>query len=195
VLFADTMAIFFVVLGFLIAFPSLWLLCRALWPEFVQGNTKAVKNGLLKSFLIGIPVTLLFVFLIIVIGKLPASFGQIGGILTFSLLMLFAQAGVSGLATHLGHRLKSPADEDRPWKATLRGGTVLVLSYLLPLLGWFLLLPASIIIGAGSSMRTLCAGKKNRPQADRAGKGIAPDSVVAGAAASVAGSSELAPKN
>lgn len=152
-LLADTMAIFFVITGLLITFPSLWLLCLALWPRFVQRTCTAVEGGLLRSFLIGIPITVLAIVIIVIVGKLPASFGQIGGILTFSLLMLFAQAGVSGLATQLGRRLKSPADLDRPWKATLRGGIVLALSYLLPLVGWFLILPASIIVGAGSSLR------------------------------------------
>ncbi len=90
-LFADTMAIFFVVIGFLIAFPSLWLFCSGLWPAFVQRTTDAVEKGFWKSFLIGIPITVLSVVLVVVVGKLPASFGQIGGILVFSLLMLFAQ--------------------------------------------------------------------------------------------------------
>jgi hypothetical protein len=152
-LFADTMAIFFVVIGFLIAFPALWLFCSGIWPAFVQRTADAVEKGLWKSFLIGIPITALFTFLIAIVGKLPASIGQIGGIVLFSLLMLFAQCGVAGVATLLGRRLKSPADIERPWKGNLRGGIVLSLSYLLPLVGWFLILPASIIIGAGSATR------------------------------------------
>ncbi|MBX9723516.1 MAG: hypothetical protein K2X81_19075, partial [Candidatus Obscuribacterales bacterium] len=131
-LFADTMAIFFVVIGFLIAFPSLWLFCSGLWPAFVQRTTDAVEKGFWKSFLIGIPITVLSVVLVVVVGKLPGSIGQIGGILAFSLLMLFAQTGVAGLAGLLGRRLRSPADIERPWKGTLRGGIVLSLSYLLP---------------------------------------------------------------
>ncbi len=152
-LLADTMAIFFVILGLLIAFPSLWLLCSGLWPAFVSESCQLFEKGILKSFFIGIPVTAASVFIIAALGKLPASFGQIGGILSFSLLMLCAQSGLAGLAMLLGRRLKSPVDQERPWKGTLRGGVVLALSYLLPLLGWFLILPASVIIGIGSSAR------------------------------------------
>jgi hypothetical protein len=65
--------------------------------------------------------------------------------------MLQAHTGVSGLATSIGRRLSSPLDEQRPWRSTLRGGLVLELTYLLPFLGWFVILPASIIIGSGAA--------------------------------------------
>ena len=174
-LLADTMAIFFVVLGLLITFPCLWLLCSAIWPRWVEQNYEAVERGVFKSFFIGIPVVAVAVVIVAVLGKLPASAGQIGGIMSFSFLMVFAQTGVAGLAKLIGRRLESPADLERPWKGTLRGGIVLVLSYLLPLVGWFLLLPGSIIVGAGSATRVLCGriwmfiGRKaqsNLPQAN-----------------------------
>jgi len=65
--------------------------------------------------------------------------------------MLQAHTGVSGLATSIGRRLASPLDEQNAWRSTLRGGVVLELAYLLPLLGWFVILPASIIIGSGAA--------------------------------------------
>lgn len=160
-LFADTMAIFFVILGILLAFPSLWLMCRGIWPAQVERTTECVG---LKSFFIGIPVTAVAVVIIIAVGKLPASVGQIGGVLAFSALLLFAEVGVAGIATLIGQRLSSPVDKEKPWRATLRGGIVLVLSYLLPLLGWFLILPVSVITGAGAATRMLFSRKENKKQ-------------------------------
>jgi hypothetical protein len=173
-LLADTMAIFFVVAGLLITFPSIWLLLSALCPAFVQRTASAAENSLVKSFLIGIPVTVAAIVLTIVVGKLPATFGQIGGVLTFSLLMVFAQAGVAGIAVHVGRNLKSPADLDCPWKATRRGSIILVFSYLLPLVGWFLILPASIITGAGSATRACfpARAKAAPPQASKETGGL-----------------------
>lgn len=153
-LLADTMAVFFVIVGLLLTFPSLWLFCSALFPKWVDETSNAVRNGFIKSFLCGLPVVLLFIFLVVVLGKLPGSLGQIAGILSFCLLMLFAQLGVAGFARMLGVRLQL-SDNDNVVRLTIRGGAVLVLSYLLPLLGWFLILPGSIVIGAGSSMRVL----------------------------------------
>lgn len=157
-LFADTMAIFFVILGLLLAFPSLWLLCRALWTEQVIRSSETVG---LKSFFIGIPITAVAVVIVIVVGKLPASFGQIGGVLAFSALFLYAQIGVSGLATYIGNRLPSPADKEKVWRPTLRGAIILSLSWLLPLVGWFLIIPVSVIHGAGATTRSLFPRKKS----------------------------------
>ena len=82
-----------------------------------------------------------------------------------SLFVLFASTGVAGLATTIGHRLPSPADADRPWKATIRGGIVLELAYLVPFLGWFVLLPGSLILGAGCAVRALIGNcRKNKAQ-------------------------------
>ncbi|HSB28988.1 MAG TPA: hypothetical protein VLE19_14075, partial [Pyrinomonadaceae bacterium] len=76
--------------------------------------------------------------------------GKITGIGMVCLYMLQAHTGVSGLVTAIGRRLPSALDEQSPWRATLRGGVALELTYLLPILGWFVVLPASIIIGTGA---------------------------------------------
>jgi hypothetical protein len=58
---------------------------------------------------------------------------------------------------------------------------ILELSYLLPILGWFVLLPASIIIGAGSITRSLLP--KAKPFArtkDGAAKDQRDDNIVSG---------------
>jgi hypothetical protein len=77
--------------------------------------------------------------------------GKIAGAGVVCLYMLQAHTGVSGLATSIGQRLAAPLEDHRPWRSTLRGGVVLELAYLLPLLGWFVILPASIIIGSGAA--------------------------------------------
>ena len=176
-LFADTMAIFFVILGLLLAFTSLWLLCRALWTEQVMRSSEMVG---LKSFFIGIPITAIAVVIVIVVGKLPASFGQIGGVLTFSALFLYAQIGVSGLATQIGNRLPSPADKDKAWRPTLRGSIILALSWLLPLVGWFLIIPVSVIHGAGATTRSLFPKKKGAKKSRGAQTLLSVDSAPGG---------------
>jgi hypothetical protein len=66
-----------------------------------------------------------------------------------------ASVGVAGLATSIGERLASPADTGQAWRATLRGSVVLVLTYLLPVLGWFVIIPASFIVGSGSAVLSI----------------------------------------
>lgn len=154
-LMADTMAIFFVILGLLLAFPGLWLLCRGLWPKTVEGAAVRCSRGLVKSFLVGAPITAVMAIVTAVLSKAFGAAGTIAAFGTVCLYMMLAHAGVAGLVTHIGQRLASPSDAERPWKATLRGGVVLELTYLLPILGWFVILPVSIIIGCGAATLSL----------------------------------------
>ena len=150
-LMADTMSIFFVILGMLLAFSGLWLLCRGLWPEAVAAAADRCGKRLWSSFLVGLPVTFVMVVLTKTLFSVLGPVGKIAGVAVVCLYMLQAHTGVSGLATSIGRRLLSPLDEQRPWRSTLRGGVVLELTYLLPFLGWFVILPASIIIGSGAA--------------------------------------------
>ena len=150
-LMADTMSIFFVILGMLLAFSGLWLLCRGLWPDAVAAAADRCGKGLWSSFLAGLPVTIVMIVLTKTLFSVLGPVGKIAGVGVVCLYMLQAHTGVSGLATSIGRRLLSPLDEQRPWRSTLRGGVVLELTYLLPFLGWFVILPASIIIGSGAA--------------------------------------------
>jgi len=150
-LMADTMSIFFVILGVLLAFSGLWLMCRGLWPEAVAAAAARCGQRLWTSFLAGLPITIVMIVLTRVLFNLLGPIGKIAGVGLVCLYMLQAHTGVSGLATSIGRRLWSPLDEQRPWRSTLRGGVVLELAYLLPILGWFVILPASIIIGSGAA--------------------------------------------
>ncbi|MBS1956441.1 MAG: hypothetical protein JST89_19800 [Cyanobacteria bacterium SZAS-4] len=162
-LMADTMAIFLSVLGLLIACPALWLLCRGLWPDLVELSKADCSVTLFKPFLVGLPLLIAAVIAVIFLGKLPQPVGGISCLALICLFITYAGSGVAGLATVIGERLPSPVDAQCPWKATIRGGIVLELSYILPFLGWFVLLPVSIVIGAGATTRALIKNRKQKP--------------------------------
>jgi hypothetical protein len=148
-LMADTMSIFFVILGMLLAFPGLWLICRGLWPQAVEEAAARCGKRIWTYFLAGMPLTLVMIVVVRVLFAL-GPIGKIAGVGAVCLYMIQAHIGVSGLVTAIGRRLPSSLDEHSPWRATLRGGIALELTYLLPILGWFVVLPASIIIGTGA---------------------------------------------
>ena len=150
-LMADTMSIFFVILGMMLALPGLWLLCRGLWPGVVAAAADRCLKSLWSSFLVGLPITIVMIVVTRILFGVLGPAGKIAAVGVVCLYMLQAHTGVSGLATSIGRRLLSPLDEQRPWRSTLRGGVILELTFLLPILGWFVILPASIIIGSGAA--------------------------------------------
>ena len=134
-----------------------------------------------SSFLVGLPITIVMVVLTKTLFSMLGPVGKIAGVGVVCLYMLQAHTGVSGLATSIGRRLLSPIDEQRPWRSTLRGGVVLELTYLLPFLGWFVILPASIIVGSGAANLGLLSKLKLALFATRPVL-IESDGAVAGAA-------------
>jgi hypothetical protein len=64
--------------------------------------------------------------------------------------LVLALVGSAGLADKIGAGLASPVDVDQPWRRVLRGGTVLALLFIVPLLGWFAVLPLTLASGLGA---------------------------------------------
>jgi hypothetical protein len=156
-LMADTMAIFFVILGLLLAFPGLWLLCRGLWPRVVTEAAAVCGKGLIRPFIAGLPVSAAMVFAVAALGNFGST-GKIAAGVMVCLYLMMANCGVAGLVTVVGDRLASPpgnTELQQPWRSTLRGGVALGLAALLPILGWFVIFPASMIVGCGASLISL----------------------------------------
>ena len=98
-LMADTMSIFFVILGMMLAFPGLWLLCRGLWPEAVAAAADRCRKRLWSSFLVGLPITIVMIVVTTILFNVLGPVGKIAGVGVVCLYMLQAHTGVSGLAT------------------------------------------------------------------------------------------------
>ena len=162
-LFADVLAIALSIAGFLLSLQGLWLLCRALWPARVAEAAGRCEHERVMCFLAGAGVTAGFFVVSAVAGKL----GTAGQLVAFALglvYLVYAGVGMAGFVTHIGQRLASPADADRPWKATIRGGVALELACLIPVVGWFGLLPVSFVIGSGATTLSLLRRRRPSPQ-------------------------------
>ncbi len=138
------------IIGLLLSFQGLWLTSRALWPARVQAATGRVRRNGVASFFVGLPIVAVVIAFVAIVARLGAG-GQMLAFFTAGLAFIYANIGIAGLATHIGQRLASPADGDRPWRATLRGGLALELAWLTPVPGWVALLPISIIMGMGAA--------------------------------------------
>lgn len=164
---ADTMAIFLVIVGLLLAFNGVWLLSRALWGPLVAHAIDAHHEGMIKSFLLGLPMTAVAVVVSGAMMNNKQGLWGLGGLVLFSLYFLFANVGVAGMAAMIGEKLGSKNGEP-PWKETVRGGSVLTLAFLFPLAGWIVLLPVALVTGCGANIRAIVrewkVGRERRHQ-------------------------------
>jgi len=150
VILADVTAVIASLIGLLVAVPALFLAVRAALPRLTGQTTARFARTPWLTLPVGVLLQLpLLVPALILMNVGPGPVRAIG-VLWLAVWMLVGLIGVAGLATHLGQRLSGPADATRPWLATLKGGVVLVLISGLPILGWFLLLPAIAAAGTGA---------------------------------------------
>jgi hypothetical protein len=132
--------------GLMVVLPAVWLLFGALWPSAVQRAQDCIPRRPISTFFVGLGVTLLSFAIVAFLGK--ANLAPPAIVLS-SFALGWSLLGVSALARHVGSRLSSPSDP--AWKPHLRGGIVLALSFLVPFLGWLLLFPIALILGAGAT--------------------------------------------
>jgi hypothetical protein len=144
----DTLAWVFGIVGVLVWLQGIWLTSRALFPTRVKRSADSVRRHGVGSFFLGLPLTFAAVLFTVFLVRRGAP-GQGLAWIVGGMAFIYANVGVSGLVTLMGERLNSPADADRPWRATVRGGITLQLAFLMPVLGWALA-AISLIVGMGA---------------------------------------------
>lgn len=157
---ADVLLWTFVILGFFVITIAYWVAAVGLAPELVEHSCERFGNSPWKSFLIGaaIGVPGMGIGLAIANGGPPAI--KVFGILIVLLVFLLGLCGSSGLCLRIGKGLVNPLDEAQPWLRVKRGGIVLGLMIIFPVLGWFFVLPVAILSGIGAAFLGWRDGKK-----------------------------------
>jgi hypothetical protein len=158
---ADVWKILFLILGTQAVMVSYWLLAAALFPDalrrartaYDQRSGRVTVTGLVTA----IPTLLAGAGLLQAPNPLLKL---IGGVLVSTPVAL-GLVGSAGLCDRIGAGLPGEADARLPWRRVLRGGIVLSFAFVLPVLGWFVLLPWTLVSGVGASLGSL----RRRPAA------------------------------
>jgi hypothetical protein len=155
-----TLAIAGIIIGTELTLIATWILCRALWPRRVDRAAERCAKRPVLSFVVGAPIVAATIALFVFLVNKAGPVGSIAGWVILGVGYFFACTGMAGLATHIGNRLESPLDDLRPWRPTLRGGIVLGLSYLMPIVGWIGVTLISIMIGTGANTLSFFSRRK-----------------------------------
>ncbi len=156
---ADVFKILFLILGMLACTMSYWLVFQALFAGKVEQGRMALLARPYRTFmtggLVGLPLFLLG-FTMMANGAGPLLF--LGGAIMVALTLL-ALFGSTGLVLHIGEQLRAKGAESHPGASVLRGGAVFSIACVLPVVGWFFVIPVALIMGFGVSVRTLWSRK------------------------------------
>jgi hypothetical protein len=150
-IFADILFWFLMVAGGYLALNAYWLAAVALFRPAVERARLTYATRPVAATLAGllalVPVALVFFVFAKAAGH-PGVRLVTGGLLMVPLVL--GLIGSAGLADKIGAGLASPVDEAQPWRRVLRGGAVLALLFVVPLLGWFAMLPLTLASGLGA---------------------------------------------
>ena len=152
---SSTFFVVVLVLGVLVALTGYFLFARSLFPAFVSRSEQAWTERPISTMALGLPVSALLVALSVLLLNAPVGALRVFGFATMGLSLGFVFAGTAGLAARIGRGLLAPSDAEKPGLAMFRGGIVLELTMLFPILGWFLVAPLAIVGGAGAASLAL----------------------------------------
>jgi hypothetical protein len=159
---ADVLTWFLIIAGVYLVLVCYWLSAVGLFPATVE----ACRARYARPAAVTLTGALVLAPLLIV-GLASANAikqpGPAGAVkIALLLLLLPAFLGSSGLALRIGAGLASPQDAAQPWRRVLRGSLVLAPTFLLPFLGWFIVLPWTLISGFGAALLVLRDSRRAR---------------------------------
>jgi hypothetical protein len=148
---ADILLWTLIILGTYVVFVAYWIGAYALFPALVERCRATYGVRPVAATFLGLAILLPAITVATVVTKaLPhpvVTIPVIGALLAVALSCLI---GSAGLALRIGAGMASPLDAAQPWRRLLRGGMVLGLAFVMPFLGWFVLLPWSLASGLGA---------------------------------------------
>jgi hypothetical protein len=125
-----------------------WVAAVGLFPQATENFAAQYTQRPLRAILYGILIFVAFVVMVAIGSKIPVpGLRNIIVGATILLPLLIAFIGSSGLALRIGRNLTGPAE---PWRHVLRGGVMLALTFITPILGYFVLLPIGLVSGLGA---------------------------------------------
>jgi hypothetical protein len=162
---ADVFKFVFLILGFYIAFLSYWLLAAGLFPRMTDRCESLYRCCPIRLTLLGLIVIAPLVGFGIWLFKHPQPLMKVFGGAAIFLPLLLALIGSAGLCQHIGAGLQSPTDAGQPWRRVFRGGLVLAATFLMPIIGWLIVFPLTMLSGFGVGLVGMFRGGPPTPPA------------------------------
>lgn len=170
-------------LGTMLMFVAYWLAASALCPNVVARAAEQYRRPFRLTFL-GLLMVLPLVLIAIGLLKLNNPVVVMLGIGVIAGSALIGFIGSAGLCLRIGQGLASPSDEHQPWRRVLRGGVVLVLTFLLPFFGWFALTLWTLVSGFAAAVLSIRESRRGATAVPQPSPMTPPPTIAAGSATS-----------
>ena len=151
---ADILMWFLLIAGTYIVINGYWLTTQGLFPAFVDRCREQIRATPFRTLGFGLAAAVPGIVAGIAMLRAASPTLKFAGATVLLLFILFGLMGSAGLAAQAGIGLGF-RDESTSWRRVWRGGLVLGLTFILPLIGWLLILPGTLVMGVGAAIRSL----------------------------------------
>ena len=154
---ASVWMIVWLLIGAVLTIGASLLTARTMFPEFSERCAARCATPV-RAFLLGLAAAAAATVVVVVAGRI----GKAGQPLVFiagGTAMLMAVAGASGQVVRMAARTVRDGESPDSWPAARRAATILSISYVLPVAGWVVILPLSLLTGLGCALMSLRAAK------------------------------------
>lgn len=150
-IFITTLSLLFLLSSF-----AALILSYALFRQRVERAAAAADARPKTALLLGLPLT---AGTLLVLVGLANGGGPARGLAVFLAMGALGAAlvGLSGFALRIGAALPARADLEAPYRRVARGAAILLVSWTMPIFGWFVILPLSLALGLGAVVLGLFA--------------------------------------
>lgn len=170
---ADVFKILFPVIGTLMSYVCFCLLFEGVVPAAVNRCRGVYETRPVRALFLGLALAGPGMLMGIAMLNAGTPVGQFLGFSVIFFLISLGILGSAGLSSMIGTRLHTPNDERQPWRRVLRGGVVLAITFLFPLVGWFLVMPLTLVSGLGAAVISMWQRRSSGPIPAEANIGVA----------------------
>jgi hypothetical protein len=150
---------FFIHVGVLLV-AAAWLTVSAiLFPKVTERGAVILGSKPWRSFFIGLALFIIGIILFAVMNAIPFAGGKFIAVVIGLSVILLGLLGAGGLVRCLALRVY-PKEMSHPARSMYGISLLVVLTWMLPLLGWFLALPTTLILGLGSIIQSRAPKKQ-----------------------------------
>lgn len=119
---------------------------HAFFPTIVERGRERLASRPVRTALIGALVSVPWLLVAILLSNAPLGGLKLAGAILGLAWIAVGLAGLGSIALHVGER---GAVGGAAWTTVARGAGFLALTWMLPILGWFVMLPLSLVCGVG----------------------------------------------
>lgn len=134
----------FIHLGVILVVTAYYTVGAAMLPGLARRSAERIARQPLRTALIGLAISAPWMIVALMLMAVGGPIGLIGVIMALTWVLL-GLVGGAGIAEHIG-RFGSDATG---WRCVARGGLFVALTWILPLIGWFVVLPVTLASGVG----------------------------------------------